>query len=80
MIISEFIGLIVSVAGSVASGDTAAKLNIFEAEKLESFADRLLKARLFLTQVELKIEDVNRPSESRKIRYVISLLRELVLE
>ena len=67
MITNEFTGPMVSAAGSVTSGDTAAKLNILKAEKPEPFAGGLLKIQLFLTQVELKTEDVDRSSESRKI-------------
>ena len=53
---------------------------MLKAEKPEPFAGGLLKARLFLTQVELKMGDVDRPSESRKIRYAMSLLRGPALE
>ena len=41
------------------SNNITIKLNIFKTDKPESFLDRLLKIYLFLTQIKIKIKNVN---------------------
>ena len=42
-----------------------------------SFREETIKTRIFILQVDNKITNVARTFEKRKIRYVMSLLREI---
>ena len=45
-----------------------------------SFRGETIKIRIFILQVNNKIIDIVRTFEKRKIRYVMSLLREITIE
>ena len=45
-----------------------------------SFKKETTKIRIFILQVDNKITNVTKTFEERKIRYVMSLLREITIE
>ena len=49
--------------------------SMLKAVHLESFSSRLIKAKIFILQVNNKITDAAEASKKRKIRYEMSLLR-----
>ena len=67
-----------SVAGNVAQ--YGARAITLKAAHLDSFSRGTMKAKVFLQQVDNKIEDAAGASDDRMIRYVTSLLRGTVAE
>ena len=53
---------------------------MLKADKPSPFSGGVLKAKLFLLQLENKMGDVDNPSDERTIRYAISLLQGPALE
>ena len=49
-------------------------ITVLKTAHLDSFSSRLLKAKMFIIQVNNKITDVAEITEDQKIRYTMSLL------
>ena len=54
--------------------------SVLKAAHPEPFSDELMKAKIFILQVDNKITDAAGTSEKRKIRYRMSLLRRPAAE
>ena len=54
--------------------------NMLKATHFEPFSGESMRAKIFILQTDNKIADVAEATEERKIRYVMSLLRDSAAE
>ena len=69
---AAFIAAVYSVIMNELFYETEA--NILKIAHSESFSNKLIKAKIFILQINNKIADAAEASEERKIHYEISLL------
>ena len=53
---------------------------VFKAAHLNTFNSRLLKAKMFIIQIDNKIADAAEATEEQKIKYIMLLLRDSALK